>query len=75
MKMTFETAFVYLKQGKKIRRASMKAGWYYFVHRGSLLLNVPVEIGGETYASYFKHSPDGDDILAEDWEVLDESTR
>jgi hypothetical protein len=56
MKMTFETALVHLKQGKKIRRAN---DWWIdrnvCLQREFLLVQ---EVSGE-------------DILAEDWEVVE----
>ena len=86
MTMTFETAFVYLKQGKMIRRAYWPNGIYirkremdpddeaYLVDVEEVVVDesgVHSLFDGEGCNSWFWSS----DFFAEDWEVLDESTR
>ena len=71
MKLTFETALVYLKQGKKIRRAFWPKDIY--LERGVVAFDEDkwedlVERGGEPYTeSWFCTS----DILEDDWEVIE----
>lgn len=76
MKLTFETAFVHLKQGKKIRRADWPKELYLRKQR-------VVDYGGEEYddveevwaddestlfeASWFCPS----DLFENDWEVIE----
>ena len=81
MKMTFETAFVYLKQGKMIRRAYWPKGIYIRKREmdpddEDYLVDVEEVVVDE----YGVHSLfDGcaqwfcsGDFFAEDWEVVDE---
>lgn len=66
MKYTFETALVFLKQGKKIRRASWSFRETIFIHRNEVVLFDSVSCRMCTFD--FLSS---DDILAEDWEVVE----
>lgn len=64
MKMTFETALVYLKQGKRIRRAAWPKGGH-------------LQVWGSFGLKHLHISPctapfSPTDILAEDWEVVDD---
>lgn len=64
--MTFETALVYAKQGKKIRRAIFDEGVCFTIKDETL-------INWEHLVAYHEvWSPNGRDICAEDWEVIDE---
>ena len=86
MKMTFEMALVYLKQGKMIRRAYWPNGIYirkremdpddeaYLVDVEEVVVDesgVHSLFDDESYDPWFCST----DFFAEDWEVLDESTR
>lgn len=76
MKLSFETAFVYLKQGKKIRRAYWPRGLYLQKQRVS-------DDFGEEYDDIEEKWEDDDqyapyepwfcssDLLEEDWEVCE----
>lgn len=71
MTYTFETALVFLKQGKKIRR---KSWWqpeeYLYLNKGSvdcatMHMIDPEEMESDEFMAAWE------DILAEDWEVLE----
>lgn len=66
MKYTFETALVYLKQGKKIRRASWEDGGEVLTLVGNLIYRC---VGRWHFPGQYKFF--SDDILAEDWEVVE----
>lgn len=57
--MNISTAAVYAKQGCKVRRAAWEKNQYL-----ECLSGIIVESGGYTYL------PDLDDLLEEDWEIV-----
>lgn len=61
-RLSFEMALVYLKQGRKIRRAVWKQGWF------SQVVSSEVNDGVSTRSCLFL-----EDVLANDWEVDDEA--
>lgn len=66
MKYTFEAALVYLKQGKKIRRASWEDGGVVLTLVDKLIYCC---VSRWNFPSPYKFY--SDDILAEDWEVVE----
>jgi hypothetical protein len=65
MKMTFETALAYLKQGKKIRRPSWPEGFYLVRMRNTVVVYDPL------IDHLCAPEIDGYELLAEDWEVVE----
>jgi hypothetical protein len=63
-RLSFEMALVYLKQGRKIRRAAWKQGWF------SQVVSPEVNDGVSTRTCLFL-----EDVLALDWEVDDEALK
>jgi hypothetical protein len=59
-RLSFEMALVYLKQGRKIRRAAWKQGWF------SQVVSSEVNDGVSTRTCLFL-----EDVLANDWEVVE----
>lgn len=59
MRMSFELALAYAKQGKKIRRAIFDEGVFYTVKHGRLIAY------GDDWCLH------GWDLCAEDWEVVE----
>ena len=59
-RLSFEMALVYLKQGRKIRRAAWKQGWF------SQIVAPMVNDGVSTRSCLFL-----EDVLALDWEVVE----
>lgn len=74
MKYTFETALVYLKQGKKIRRAAWPEHYCYIRFAecdGEVGIEMVTNLKrGYWYPREAWHIQDYD-ILAEDWEVVE----
>lgn len=70
MTYTFETALVFLKQGKKIRRASWtySLDWMKIIDGKIMIHNYRI-YGGVNFEAELT----SEDLLAEDWEVLDEN--
>lgn len=64
MKLTFETALVHLKQGKRIRRASERD--IYYVAEDGWIHGYTTEYNELTPFPF-----DGNDVLANDWEVVE----
>lgn len=72
MKYTFETALVFLKQGKKVRRAAwLDQEEYKYLY---LFLDETRFAYGEIDRStiWYTLTLEGVDILADDWMVMDE---
>lgn len=69
MKYTFETALVFLKQGKLIRRASWSK-YFVCVALSHGVIYDFFQDNGTFFPAPYKAS--SDDLLADDWEVLDE---
>jgi hypothetical protein len=67
-KYTFETALVYLKQGKKIKRATWDSLYGYLVIVDATIYNVWTDGYGKVRKGVI--NIDADDIMAEDWEVI-----
>jgi hypothetical protein len=67
-KYTFETALVYLKQGKKIKRATWDLIDGYLVIKNGRIYNVWTDDYGKVRKGVI--NIDADDIMAEDWEVI-----
>jgi hypothetical protein len=59
-RLSFEMALVYLKQGRQIRRAAWKQGWF------SQVVSSEVNDGVSTRTCLFL-----EDVLALDWEVVE----
>jgi hypothetical protein len=59
-RLSFEMALVYLKQGRQIRRAAWKQGWF------SQVVSSEVNDGVSTRTCLFL-----EDMLANDWEVVE----
>jgi hypothetical protein len=59
-RLSFEMALVYLKQGRQIRRAAWKQGWF------SQVVSSEVNDGVSTRTCLFL-----EDVLANDWEVVE----
>lgn len=65
MKYTFETVLVYLKQGRRVRRAGWSPGLYLCIVDGELkMIDLAVS---ET--ELFEADFDNEDLLEDDWEV------
>ena len=62
MRLTFETALVHLKQGKRIRRATWYPGEYLFVVHTRSGDYIAQTVGANLVLN---------DIRAEDWEVYE----
>lgn len=81
MKLTFETAFIYLKQGKMIRRAYWPEGIYIRKREMDSDDKAYLDVEEVAVDEYGEHSlPDSDgcdpwfcssDLFETDWEVME----
>lgn len=74
MKYTFETALVFLKQGKKIRRAAWPEH-YHYIHLVEYKGEVGIVMETNYKRGYWYPNESwlirDEDLLAEDWEVVE----
>ena len=66
--MNIQTATIYAKHGYKIRRPCWKGSEYYMASDWSIHLNGGFYMSGDTYTVL-----SAEDLLADDWEIVEES--